>query len=220
MKNTEAFETEIGYRFKNRELLKLAMTHASHSSQNNERLEFLGDAVLELFSSAYLYEKFPRQGEGFLTKRRAEIVCEASLARWARSVRLGEHILLGKSELLNGGTRKSSILSDAAEAVIGAVYLDSGERDAKQLVEKILAFIDANVQNDTADAKSALQVLLQRNGNVDIRYETVNTQGPPHDMTFFVTVSVNGKRIADGKGKSKKAAEQDAASKALVLYSK
>lgn len=220
MKDTQAFETEIGYRFKNRELLQLAMTHASHSVQNNERLEFLGDAVLELISSAYLYEKFPRQGEGFLTKRRAEMVCEASLARWARSVRLGEHLLLGKSELLNGGTGKSSILSDAAEAVIGAVYLDSGERDAKQLVEKILAFIDANAQNDAADAKSALQVMLQRNGNVDIRYETVDTTGPPHDMTFFVTVSVNGKCIADGKGKSKKAAEQDAASKALVLYSK
>ena len=150
------------------------------------------------------------------------MVCEASLARWARSVAdWQKHNLLGKSELLNGGTRKSSILSDAAEAVIGAVYLDSGERDAKQLVEKILAFIDANVQNDTADAKSALQVLLQRQR--ERRYSGMRRlipRGPPHDMTFFVTVSVNGKRIADGKGKSKKAAEQDAASKALVLYSK
>lgn len=206
---------KTGHVFSNKALLLQALTHSSFSAENNERLEFLGDAVLEFVSSTFLYEKYPDMPEGFLTKKRASLVCEQSLAYWAEMSGLPDYLRLGKSEIKNGGREKKSITSDAAEAVIGAVYLDGGIEAAKKLIFDILSVAEKAPQAVLRDSKSALQELLQKNGNVDISYVVDNEEGPPHDRTFHVSVTVNGKKIAAGSGKSKKSAEQDAAKNAM-----
>lgn len=209
----------IAYTFQNEQLLKTALTHSSsHATQNYERLEFLGDAVLELCTSEYLYRHFPESQEGSLTRLRAQIVCETSLASWARRRKLGAYLILGKSEEMSGGREKNSILCDVVEAIIGAVYLDGGFPQAREMV---MALVEENLslilrESVSGDAKSELQILLQKNGNVRLEYETYRQEGPPHAAIFYVHVKLNGKVLASGEGKSKKQAEQAAAAKALA----
>ncbi|MBQ9942589.1 MAG: ribonuclease III [Christensenellaceae bacterium] len=214
----ESLMHTIQYSFKEPGLLRRALTHSScETGEDYERLEFLGDAVLELAVSDFLYANLPAYSEGKLTKTRAQLVCEASLAAWARENDLGKYLILGKSEENSGGRDKSSILCDVTEAIIGAVYLDGGMAAARQLIGRVIAksFNRLMERGEEKDAKSQLQIELQKNGNVDICYEVTGEEGPPHDRTFHVQVSVNGKCLASGTGRSKKQAEQAAAAQAL-----
>lgn len=214
-------EALIGYRFQNMELLEEAMRHSSYTNevrrvrlQCNEKMEFLGDAVLQLISSDYLYKAYPDKSEGELSTLRASLVCEPSLAHSARALRLGEFLLLGRGELMTGGTERNSILADAMESVIGAVYLDGGMAAASVLVRE-------HVLNDIAtrqlfkDSKSKLQIISQDRFQVEPVYELVNESGPAHDKVFSVSASINHVVYGTGTGKSKKAAEQQAAFHAL-----
>lgn len=208
----------IHYTFKNSQLLELALTHASlNPNRNNERLEFLGDAALELCTSEYLYTSMPDSDEGALTKRRASFVCEPALAYWARTIHLSSYIKLGKSEEGSGGREKNSILSDTVEAILGAVYLDGGFEAVRGVVQNLLQTVEAYAQQaeEVHDAKTELQVLLQQKGNIDLTYDVYKTEGPPHDTTFYVELRFQGQPLARGQGKSKKAAEQAAAALAL-----
>lgn len=217
MEQTKVCEM-IKYSFNNSGLLEQALRHSScDNDNNNERLEFLGDAVLELCTSDILYRNHPDIQEGALTKLRAELVCETSLADWAREKELGRHIVLGKSEEMTDGRHKSSILSDAVEAIIGAVFLDGGFEPARDVVERMLQNMMEKRSNrpQFRDAKSELQMLLQRSGNTTLHYEVYNQEGPAHATTFYVYAVLDGKNISQGKGKSKKQAEQDAAASAL-----
>lgn len=214
-----AFYRAIGYEFKKSSLAKLALTHSSTSQKwDNERLEFLGDAVLELVSSQYLFFKYPEDPEGVLTKKRARLVCEPSLAWWGKGRGLGGFILLGKSEEHSGGRDKDSIVSDVVESIIGAVYLDRGFEAAQQFIVRLLAEVEGAFSANQIfyDAKSELQELLQKNGAVDFKYEIYKTEGPPHDTTFFARALLDGAELSQGVGRSKKLAEQDAAKAALL----
>lgn len=219
------FERIIGYRFKDIGLLDQALSHSSYirekkeeSIRDNERLEFLGDAFFDAVIGESLYKMHPQAEEGKLSKMRASIVCEQSLAGVAGRLRLADYILLGYGEEKNGGRTRASILADAAEAIVGAIYLDGGYEEARKFV--IHAF-DRELQDAKAgrimnrDHKSALQELLQANGVHDIKYIPEKEEGPDHDKTFTVRLEVSGKVIARGTGKSKKGAEQEAARKAL-----
>lgn len=214
-------EALIGYRFQKMELLEEAMRHSSYTNevrrvrlQCNEKMEFLGDAVLQLISSDYLYKAYPEKSEGELSTLRASLVCEPSLAHSARALRLGEFLQLGRGELMTGGTERNSILADAMESVIGAVYLDGGMAAASVLVRD-------HVLNDIAtrqlfkDSKSKLQIISQDRFQVEPVYELVNESGPAHDKVFSVSASINHVVYGTGVGKSKKAAEQQAAFHAL-----
>lgn len=216
-------EERIGYHFREPALLKQAMTHSSFTNeqkirktQNYERLEFLGDAVLELVSSEFLYRRHPEMSEGELTKKRASMVCEPSLAFCARDLELGSFMLLGRGEENTGGRGRDSIVSDAMEAVIGAIYLDGGMEQAK-------AFIDRFVLSDLEDkqlfydSKSSLQELIQGKLKKEFNYELLEESGPEHDKLFGVSVNMEGEILGVGEGKTKKAAEQQAAYKALLL---
>lgn len=211
--------------FNNWELLNQALTHTSFANENrqfnishNERLEFLGDAVLQLIVSDYLFKTYPDHLEGELTKIRATIVCEACLARQATQLNLGSFLLLGKGEELSGGRVRISILADAFEAVIGAVYLDGGIEAATQFVLRQLESELCSVRRGeyAKDYKTALQELVQRNGDCKIAYEVVQETGPDHNKFFTVTVSINGLQKGTGSGKSKKEAEQAAAANAIT----
>ena len=219
----EVLEERIGYRFREVALLKQAMTHSSFTNeqkirktQNYERLEFLGDAVLELVSSEFLFRGNPKMSEGELTKTRASMVCEPSLAFCARDLELGKFMLLGKGEENPGGRSRDSIVSDAMEAVIGAIYLDGGMEPAK-------AFIDRFVLSDLEDkqlfydSKSNLQELIQGKLKKAFSYELLEESGPEHDKLFRVSVNMEGETLGTGEGKTKKMAEQQAAYKALLL---
>ena len=207
----------IGYEFKNVSLLRTALTHSSvEGRENYERLEFLGDAVLELVVSDFLFRRLPDESEGQLTQMRARLVCEKSLSAYARKIGLGSHLILGNSEEHSGGREKNSILCDVTEAVIGAMYLDGGWEPAKHFVMGIVGELFRSGQAEQAvDSKSELQIELQKHGNVDLRYEEIKTEGPPHDRTFFVRAVLDGRTIGEGSGKSKKHAEQAAAAEAL-----
>jgi ribonuclease-3 len=217
-------ERTVGYCFSNKQLLLQALTHSSfQAKQNNERLEFLGDAVLELCVSMYLFEKFPAAKEGELTKRRAVAVCGRSLAAAAQKIDLGKYILLGQGEEAAGGREKQSVLENAMEALLGAVYLDGGLLQAKQAVWT-LVLKDGNFSiNDPEspnsvlgrDYKSYLQETVQAGEDEKIIYETYRTEGPPHDSIFYVRVYVGERQAGSGSGKSKKEAEQQAAKEAL-----
>ncbi|MBE5969106.1 MAG: ribonuclease III [Lachnospiraceae bacterium] len=213
-------ENAIGCKFNDKTLLKKAVTHSSFANERshnmldcNERLEFLGDAVLELCVSEFLFEKYPSRPEGELTKLRSQLVCEQSLAISAREIKLGDHLLLSKGEDQTGGRKRDSILSDAFEAVIGAIYLDLGREEAN-------AFITRNVLNDVEsrqaiiDAKSILQEMVQEKKQ-SLTYAVVDESGPDHDKTFTVKAVVNGEDVGYGKGPSKKRAEQEAAYNAI-----
>mgnify|MGYP003099465464 CR=1 FL=1 len=219
----ELLEKKSGYHFQNPHLLKQAMTHSSYANEHkakgyhdNERLEFLGDAVLEVVSSEFLFRHYPALPEGDLTKLRASIVCEPTLALCARELDLGDFLLLGKGEEHTGGRKRDSIVSDAMEALIGAIYLDGGFASAKEFVHR---FIMTDIEHKKLfyDSKTILQEQVQKNWHDgEISYVLTGEEGPDHDKTFLVDLYVAGEKKSSGKGRTKKAAEQDAAYRCLI----
>lgn len=213
-------EKKIGYEFKQKQLLRQALTHSSFSNEqkinkmkNYERLEFLGDAVLELLSSRFFFEKFPDMSEGQMTRLRSSMVCEPALAYCARDLSLNRYILLGKGEEATGGRDRDSIVSDVMEAVLGAVYLDGGLEEAEKFVQK---FILSDLENKQLfyDSKSILQERVQKAGR-SLSYELIAESGPDHDKQFVVEARIDGHAVSKGSGKNKKAAEQQAAYQVL-----
>jgi len=218
MNHLQEFYTIINYQPKNDELFRLALTHSSSSGkEDNERMEFLGDAVLELLSSELLYTSFPYMREGEMSRLRAELVCESALNEWAHHIGLGKFLILGRSEEMNRGREKPSILSDAVEAIVCAVYLDGGFEEAKRLVTKMMGFLlKLKLKGELVrDAKTALQEALQKDGRNVPSYEIYEVSGPPHDATFKARVISEQIILGTGQGHSKKAAEQEAAKNAL-----
>lgn len=222
----EQLEEVIGYQFKNRELLKEALTHSSfaneqkiNKSRDYERLEFLGDAVLELVSSEFLFRTHPDMPEGKLTRTRASMVCEPALAHCAKDLELNQYIRLGKGEEMTGGRNRDSIISDAMEAVIGSLYLDGGFEAAHAFIHK---FILSDLENKILfyDAKTVLQEMIQETPQGNLHYELLKEEGPDHNKCFWVEAFVNGKAISKGSGKTKKAAEQQAAYEAILILRK
>lgn len=205
--------------FNNEALLMEAMTHSSYANEHkemkgiyNERIEFLGDAVLELTISDWLFRQFPHFQEGQLTKLRAQIVCEDSLSLLAKECSLNEYLLLGKGETLSGGREKPAILCDVFEAFIGALYLDKGMNEVQRFLDQVIVPKIKNGRYELiTDFKTELQEYLQQNGPVHIRYELVKEEGPSHDKIFTVQLIVDGKKYKTASGKTKKAAEQMAA---------
>ena len=214
-----SLEERIEYTFKDQELLQTALTHTSYANEakrclpNNERLEFLGDSVLSFVVAEHLFSGAPRLPEGELTRRRASLVCEGALAGFADQIQLGEHLLLGKGEEMNGGRRRPSILADAFEALIAALYMDGGIEAAKAF---ILPFVESGASAEE-DYKTRLQEVVQQNPQERLRYVLVAEDGPDHNKFFTVEVYLNSNRIGKGQGHSKKLAEQHAARKALEL---
>ena len=223
MKNLSILEKNIGYKFKNVDLLKKALTHTSYAYENkvesNEKLEFLGDSILEFLSSKYIYNNYPNLKEGEMTKVRATVVCEESLYKIANKHNFSDFLYVGKSERMHQGNRKAAIMADSVEAVIAAMYFDSGlETVEKFIIENLKDEIKIASQNvGMKDHKTVLQERLQINGNVDIKYDIIKEDGPDHDKTFTAEVKLNGKVLATGEGKTKKQAEMDAADKALKM---
>lgn len=216
------FENIIEYNFKNKEYILEALTHSSYSNENkdydfNERLEFLGDSVLSIVVSEYLFKKETNLPEGELTKLRANIVCEESLSEVANEINLGEHMLLGKGEEATGGRQRISILADAFEAVIAAIYLDGGLESARSFVLKYMEniIIDSRKGKIFRDYKTHLQEVLQGQGENNIWYKLVEEKGPDHNKRFIMQVGVNETVLGIGEGKSKKEAEQLAARVAI-----
>ncbi len=225
----EQFENKIGYSFKNKELLRHALTHTSYANEHgmpkhesNERLEFLGDAVVDMVVSDYLYRTNKTQPEGMLTKWRASVVCESSFARVATALGYGDYLLLGRGEDATGGRQRFSVLADAFEAVIAAIYLDSDINTvSKWIISKLEGEIRLAVEGKSGkDYKTLLQEKVQKNNRGRVTYEIVEEKGPDHAKTFCVDVLVDDKRIASGSGTSKKDAEQAAAGEALKILSK
>ncbi len=216
-------EQSIGYTFKNKDLLKNALTHTSyayeHRIKSNEKLEFLGDSILEFISSKYLYNNYPKLKEGEMTKVRASVVCEESLYKIASKHNFSDFLYVGKSEKIHQGNRKVAIMADSVEALIAAIYFDSGLEEAEKfIVDNLKDEIEVASKNvGMKDHKTVLQEKLQVHGNVDIKYEIINETGPDHDKTFTAQVKLNGKVLATGTGKTKKQAEMDAADKALKI---
>ena len=221
MMNIEQLENEIGYTFKNKELLKKALTHTSYAYEkhidSNEKLEFLGDSILEFLSSRYLYENYINLKEGEMTKVRATVVCEKSLYKIATKHNFGNYLFLGKSERQNEGNKRPAILADSVEALIAAMYLDGGlEPVDKFIIENLKDEIEqASKHVGDKDYKTVLQEKLQEGGDVKIEYEIIKESGPDHDKSFEAQVRFNGKILAKGSGKSKRGAEMQAAKKAL-----
>ena len=216
------FENMIGYHFQNRNYLRQALSHSSYANEmrlsklaNNERLEFLGDAVLELMSSEYIFRTNEQMHEGEMTKLRASLVCEPTLAMCAREINLGDYILLGKGEIATGGANRDSILSDAFEAVIGAIYLDGGFTSAKEFIMKY-ELDDIDSKKLFFDSKTILQEIVQADYKEPLQYKLLGESGPDHDKVFTVAAIVDGKELSQGTGKTKKAAEQAAAYQAIL----
>lgn len=221
----DGFQEKIGYKFKDIELLKLALTHSSYSNElkinkkgHNERIEFLGDAVLELVSSEFLFLTYKDVSEGKLTTLRASMVCEPSLAYCARDIKLDDYIMLGKGEENTGGRKRDSIISDAFEALIGAIYMDGGFTNAKEFIHK---YVLNDLENKKLfyDSKTILQERMQAVGEI-ISYTTTEGDGPDHNKTFYSEVSNSKGVIGRGEGHNKKAAEQKAAYQALCSIEK
>ena len=218
----EEFEKEIGYTFKNKQLLKIALTHTSyayeHKIDSNEKLEFLGDSILEFISSEYLFNNYNQLKEGEMTKVRATAVCEDSLYKIALKLNFSDFLFLGKSEI-SSSNRKKAILADSVEAVIAAIYLDSNiEVVNKFILSNIKEIIEVSSHNvGQKDYKTVLQEKLQVNGDVLIKYTILKEEGPDHDKKFTAEVECDGKKLASGQGRSKKLAEMEAARKALEL---
>ena len=219
--NIEKLEENIRYTFKNKQLLKTALTHTSyayeHGVQSNEKLEFLGDSILEFVSSEYMYNKYTNLKEGELTKVRATVVCEKSLYKIAKLHNFSEFLYLGRSEIMTGGNKRPAILADSVEAVIAAMYIDGGLEPAKRfIIDNLKDEIEVATKHvGEKDYKTVLQEELQKNGDVKIEYKIIKEYGPDHDKTFEAEVYLNGKALATGVGKSKKGAEMQAAKKAL-----
>ena len=215
-------ENAIGYRFQNITLLQNALTHSSYANErwhnslmSNERLEFLGDSVLGMVVAEYLYRTFPNRPEGELTRMRADMVCETTLAAVAGRIELGKHLMLGNGEEQGGGRCRESILADAVESVIAACFLDGGMGAARKFIEQFI-LVEVPVKKlHNADYKTALQELVQQKKNQVLSYRLTGESGPDHDKRFDVEVSLNGKVVGVGSGSSKKRAEQMAARFAL-----
>lgn len=221
-RNLKELEHRIGYTFQDFALLKKAMSHSSYVNEEhlpkyecNERLEFLGDAVLELVSSEFLFFEHPTTPEGELTKTRASMVCEPALAFCAREIELGEYLLLGKGEDATGGRKRESVTSDAMEALIGAIYVDGGFANAKEFINR---FILKDLENKKLfyDSKTILQEMVQGGQEKGIVYQLVGEEGPDHNKSFRVEVAIGGEAFGCGIGRTKKAAEQEAAYQAIL----
>ena len=218
----EQLQAALHYQFKQPALLRNALTHSSYANENrnlklpcNERLEFLGDSVLGMLVADHLYRTFPNRSEGELTRMRADMVCEKTLAKVANQLGLGQHLLLGRGEELGGGRSRESILADAVESVIAACYLDGGMDAAVQFIQKfILVNVPTNKLQNT-DYKTALQELVQQKKNQTLAYRLVGESGPDHDKEFRVELTLNNEMVGVGIGSSKKRAEQAAARQAL-----
>ena len=217
MNRLQELERKIQYKFHDIELLKTALRHSSYVNEHrmnrldcNERTEFLGDAVLELVSSEHLFKTYPKMPEGELTRLRASLVCEPTLAFCARELGLGEFLSLGKGEEMTGGRHRDSVTSDAMEAVIGAIYLDGGFANAKEFIDR---FILDDIENKQLfyDSKTTLQEIVQGSYDEDVRYEIVKEEGPDHNKNFYVHALLGERILGEGCGHTKKAAEQQAA---------
>lgn len=223
MRKQLEFQKVIGYEFRQTGLLQQALTHSSYANEkrmkkhsDNERLEFLGDAVLEIISSEYLYHHFPDLPEGELTKMRASLVCEPTLAYCTKELHLGEYLLLGRGEDRTGGRKRSSILSDALEAVIGAIYLDGGFASAKEFVLKFILTDIAHKQL-FYDSKTILQEIVQRKSKEGLTYRLTKEEGPDHNKHYEVDAVLGDRIIGSGSGRTKKAAEMEAAYHAILM---
>ena len=215
-------ETAIGYQFRNITLLQNALTHSSYANErwhdslmSNERLEFLGDSVLGMIVADYLYATFPDRPEGELTRMRADMVCEQALAGIANRLDLGKHLLLGHGEEQGGGRGRASILADAVESVIAACFLDGGMDAAKRFIKQYVLCNVPVTRLHNVDYKTALQELVQKKKDQTLCYELIGESGPDHDKRFTVAVYLNGKKVGEGIGSSKKRAEQESAHAAL-----
>lgn len=224
-KNLSELMDKINYQFKDINLLKNALTHSSYANEktikkykDNERLEFLGDAVLELTSSDYIYKNYSNMNEGQMTRLRASIVCEPTLAICARAIGIDNFIMLGKGEELTGGRKRDSIVSDACEAVIGAIYLDGGFANAKEFIHR---FVLNDLENKQLfyDSKTILQEVVQAHG-LEVEYELTGEEGPEHDKKFHVIAKAGDLFVVKGTGHTKKAAQQQAAYNALLHLKK
>ena len=225
-------EDSIGYKFNNIELLRLALTHSSYANELrargtqcdcNERLEFLGDAVLELVVSEFLYENYSEFPEGRLTKLRAGVVCERALASYSSKIKLGNYLLLGNGEEAHNGRSNNSMLADAFEATLAAIFLDAGEKGKKRVAEFVLPYVQAEVDNvlsvgNTGDYKSLLQQFIQQSGNNTVEYVLVDTSGPDHRREFTIEARMDSNVLGKGTGTRKGIAEQNAAKEALILF--
>ena len=220
--NEEAVEKNIQYVFKNKDLLKQALSHSSFINEmkkkgmeSYERLEFLGDAVLEMLSSEYLFEHYKKLPEGKMTRLRASIVCEYTLSSVSEMLHLGDYVLLSKGEEMTGGRTRSSILCDLFESVLGAIYLDGGMEPARTYVN---TFLMTDIEHKTLfyDAKTILQEMVQKDGKGVVTYNVLEEKGPDHNKSFVTEVLIDGNVLASGEGSSKKNAQQMAAYKAIL----
>ena len=226
MKSIKEFQQEIGYEFKDESLLKQALTHSSYANEkhmkrlsDNERLEFLGDAILEAVSSEFLFLNYKELPEGDLTRLRASMVCEPTLAFCTKDIELGQYVFLGKGEDLTGGRQRKSVLSDAMEAVIGAIFLDGGFDEAERF---ILTYIMTDIEHKRMfyDSKTILQEVCQGQFKQNVSYELLSESGPDHAKTFTVQVLVGNEVLGVGTGNTKKSAEQEAAYHGLIRLKK
>lgn len=226
-KATSLLENEIKYAFADKSLLRVALTHSSYCNENrkkgatvsNERSEFLGDSILSVITAEFLFHRFPDADEGFLTRTRAALVCEDTLAVFANKISLGDYMLFGRGESASsGGRHRKSTLADAFEAVIAAIYLDGGMDKAKEFVLPfITSMLETVIKTGTEDYKSRLQRIVQQTPEEVLSYSLVAEEGPPHDRTFSYEVYLNSNLLGKGKGRSKREAEQAAAREALIL---
>jgi len=217
-------EQRLGIEFRDRKLLAQAFTHSSYVNENrgkamhNERLEFLGDAVLELCVSDYLYHRYPKRTEGELTKLRASIVCEPSLVDFAHALEFGSYVLLGKGEEITGGRSRPALLADVFEAFIGALYLDQGIAAVRSILDSVVYPTITHIeQPQFSDYKTRLQEYVQQHALGELEYRIVDEQGPAHDKHFVSEVYMNGRDLGRGSGRTKKEAEQQAAAEALTV---
>ncbi len=222
MGKLDEFQKLIGYQFQSEGLLRQALTHSSYANEhtmkklyNNERLEFLGDAVLEILCSEFLYENHPDWPEGKLTRHRASIVCEQTLAFCTRAIHLGDYIYLGKGEQKTGGRERKSVLSDAMEAIIGAIYLDGGFASAKEFVDRFI-LRDIEKTQLFVDSKTILQEMVQGEVLGELTYHLLKESGPDHHKMYTVCACINEKQYGTGQGPTKKAAEQEAAYETIL----
>ena len=218
----KTLEERLGYRFQNRALLEHALTHSSYANErqlgslgSNERLEFLGDSILGMIVAEHLYRTFPDRPEGDLTRLRANLVCEASLVLVAKALDLGSYLKLGKGEHSGGGRNRPSILADAVEALLAAVFLDGGLEYDRDIIQRFILDHMDQVNQASRDHKTYLQELVQRKSGQELAYELIGSSGPDHNKTFSVRVLLNGTPIGEGSGHSKKEAEQAAANTAI-----
>ena len=219
-------EDKISYHFQDKNLLTQALTHSSYANEHrldhnhcNERLEFLGDAVLEIVTSDFLYHKYTDKPEGDLTKIRASIVCEPTLAYCAEDIQLGSYLFLGKGEDATGGRNRNSVVSDAMEAVIGAIYLDGGLANAKEFIHRFI-LNDIEHKQLFYDSKTILQEIVQADFKDPLTYELIREEGPDHNKTFEVCAKIGSHEIGRGAGRTKKAAEQLAAYRGICQLKK